>query len=62
MPYLRKSAEKRGFPQILGKAYGFPTFPTGSADIFFTVKMAKSAGSSAYGLSRGGFSQNNMVV
>ena len=39
MPYLRKSAEKRGFPQILGKAFGFPTFPTGSDDDFFNLKV-----------------------
>ena len=30
-----KSAEKRGFPQKLGKAFGFPAFPTGSGDDFF---------------------------
>jgi len=38
MPSLRKSAEKRGFPQRLGKAYGFPTFPTDSATDFFIKK------------------------
>ena len=35
MPFLRESAEKRGFPQKLGKAFGFPAFPTGSGDDFF---------------------------
>jgi hypothetical protein len=35
MPSMRKSAEKRGFPHGLGKAFGFPTFPTGTAVIAF---------------------------
>lgn len=35
MPSLWKSAEKRGFPQRLGKACGFPTFPTGPAGLYF---------------------------
>jgi hypothetical protein len=35
MPSLWKSAGKRGFPQRLGKAFGFPTFPTGSTSLFF---------------------------
>jgi hypothetical protein len=34
MPSLWKSASKRGFPQRLGKAFGFPTFPTGPAALF----------------------------
>jgi hypothetical protein len=35
MPSLWKSAEKRRFPQRLGKAFGFPTFPTGPAGLYF---------------------------
>jgi len=35
MPSLWKSAGKRGFPQRLGKAFGFPTFPTGPAGLYF---------------------------
>jgi hypothetical protein len=33
--------KKRGFPQELGKAFGFPTVPTGPTRVFFIISDSK---------------------
>jgi len=37
--------KKRGLPQKLGKAFGFPTVPTGPTRIFLFESDSKKAGS-----------------
>jgi hypothetical protein len=39
MPSLWKSAGMRGFPQRLGKAFGFSTFPTGPTGIYVQIVL-----------------------